>query len=138
MESDYDDIIDLPRPVSRFHKPMSMERRAAQFAPFAALTGHGDAIAETGRVTDCRIELSEYEQERLSLRLTMLMDSASHPKVVVRYFRPDARKAGGRYVEAGGRFSKILPDSQIMLLDSGVRIPLSDIVALEGDIFGVD
>ena len=89
--SRYDDIIDLPHYEPK-HKRMTMENRAAQFAPFAALTGHGAAIAETARLTDSMTELSADEQIRLSRILNYAYEK--HLEINLTYFIPDARKAG--------------------------------------------
>ena len=96
--SEYDDIIDLPRPKSR-HEPMPMSDRAAQFSPFATLTGYGDAIDETARLTDVRIELSEEERAELDYKQQYL-STLDAPTVSVTYFVPDERKSGGAYVTA--------------------------------------
>ena len=132
MDRNYDDIINLPRPVSRFHKPMPLEKRAGQFAPFAALTGHGDAISDTGRVVDSRIELSDHEQQRLSdsLRHIMAVPECKRPLVTVRYFMPDEHKEGGSYLDACGRISKIDADMAVLVFESGLRINLADICAI--------
>ena len=92
----YDDIIDLPHHVSARHHPMPMIDRAAQFSPFAALSGHGDAIAETARLTDARRELDEETQAQLNERIALLAQAApQRPIVRVTWFQPDAHKEGG-------------------------------------------
>lgn len=96
MIEDYSDIINLPHHVSRNHPQMPMEARAAQFAPFAALTGYDAVIHETARLTDRQVELEEYDNERLNRIFSELMDSLEeHPVVTVSYFKPDEHKAGG-------------------------------------------
>lgn len=103
----YDDIINLGRPRSGNHRPMSLEARAAQFAPFAALSGHEDAIAETARLTSRRIELSPDESALLSHRLAVAVAHIdSRPTLRVIYFRPDLRKTGGIYVSVTGPLIK--------------------------------
>ena len=94
----YSDIINLPHPESRTHPRMPRSDRAAQFAPFAALTGYDDAVAEAGRLTSSKIELDENELERLDRALAYLTEhQAAHPAVTVTYFVPDDKKSGGAY-----------------------------------------
>lgn len=128
----YDDIIMLPHPVSSVHPAMPVAERAAQFMPFAALTGYGDAISETGRLTEERIELDEDECAIIDQRLRMLQEKAARrPEVSVTYFRPDARKAGGAYVTVTGRLKKIDVYQRGLIMEDGTRIPLDEIVGLE-------
>ena len=104
MTHRYDDIIDLPHPTSKKHPRMPVRDRAAIFSPFAALAGHGAAIAETARLTQRRIELDEDGKALLDERQRILEEAAaSHPEVTVTYFQPDAKKEGGRYVTVTGR-----------------------------------
>ena len=92
----YGDIIDLPHHVSNVHPQMPLEERAVQFSPFAALTGHGDAIRETARFTDAFVELDEDRRESLDEKLFILQEHIrEQPQVTITFFRPDARKAGG-------------------------------------------
>ncbi|MDD3336464.1 MAG: hypothetical protein PHI98_13275 [Eubacteriales bacterium] len=94
----YDDIIHLKRPISQRHPPMSIQNRAAQFAPFAALTGHESAIIETARLTDRRITLTEEEKQRLNDKLLLIQEqSDDFADVLITYFVPDPKKAGGAY-----------------------------------------
>ena len=96
MTEDYSDIINLPHHVSHNHPQMPMMARAAQFAPFAALTGYDAVIHETARQTDKQVELEEYDNERLNRIFSELMDSLEeHPVVTVSYFKPDEHKADG-------------------------------------------
>lgn len=119
--SRYDDIIDLPHYEPK-HKRMTMENRAAQFAPFAALTGHGAAIAETARQTDNMTELSADEQLRLSRIINYAYEK--HAKVCLTYFLPDSRKTGGRYENVNGIIKKIDDTERIIILSNGSIIPL--------------
>ena len=108
MSGPYDDIINLPHPVSQRHPQMSMHDRAAQFSPFAALTGHGAAIAETERETDAWADLEEDERENLNRQLCLLRDHLEEqPQVAITYFAPDSRKAGGAYVTVRGIVRKM-------------------------------
>lgn len=136
MRGNYDDIMDLPHHVSAVRRPMSMEERAAQFSPFAALTGYGDAIRETGRITGEKRELSEEEREILDRKQNRLLAvRGERPEITVTYFVPDGKKEGGSYVTETGRFGKIDRYGRYLQLDSGIRIPLDNIARLEGSLF---
>lgn len=134
--SEYDDIINLPHHVSKKRTPMSMHDRAAQFSPFAALTGHGAAINETARYTDRRPEPDEDMLNALNIRFHILSEHIDEtPQVSVTYFIPDERKAGGMCVTETGIVRKIREYERILILDSGAEIPLDDILTIDGDIF---
>lgn len=130
MNGRYDDIIDLPHPVSQCHPQMPLADRAAQFSPFAALTGLDAALQETARLTDQRITLDEYEQAELDKTLQALREAApQHPAVEITYFQPDARKAGGQYVTSVGHVKRIAEYEQQLILTEGTSIPLAGIIA---------
>lgn len=132
----YDDIIHLPHHVSTVHTHMSLHDRAAQFLPFAALTGYEDAIKETGRLTQERITLSESEIEILNERLRILAKkSDSHPKMSVTYFVPDEKKAGGAYETAEGYVKRIDEYRRVLVMTDGLQIAMEDIIELDGEIF---
>lgn len=132
----YDDIINLPHHVSATRPRMSMIDRAAQFSPFAALTGYDAAIKETGRLTDQRIELSEDSRAVLDRKQQLLVDNlADRPEVSVTYFVPDERKAGGTYVTVTGRVKKIDDYQRLLLLTDGTKIPLDEILDMESELF---
>lgn len=134
----YDDIINLPHHVSPTRPRMSMIDRAAQFSPFAALTGYDAAIKETGRLTDERIELSEESRAVLDRKQQLLLDNlADHPEVSVTYFVPDERKSGGAYVTATGQVKKVDEFERLLILTDGTKIPLDEIQDLTGEIFRV-
>lgn len=109
----YDDIIHLPHHVSSVHPPMSLQNRAAQFSPFAALTGYEDQICEAARLTDTRIDLSESMKELLDEKLQMIQEQleagrgTARPYVSITYFQPDMQKEGGEYVTLQGAVKKI-------------------------------
>ncbi len=127
----YDDIIDLPHHVSKTHSQMPLSDRAAQFAPFAALTAHGEAVKETARLTDERIELDEDCRAALDLKLLQIhRQQAAHPSVTITYFVPDRQKAGGAYVEAAGRVKKIDEYERAVILTDGTKIPADEIIDL--------
>lgn len=126
--TEYDDIIGLPRPKSK-HEPMPMSDRAAQFSPFAALTGYGDAIDETARLTDARIELSEEERAELDYKQQHL-STLDSPTVTVTYFVPDERKSGGAYVTHTGVLKRVDEVERMMVFIDGVRIPIAEIISI--------
>ena len=123
----YADIINLPHHVSRTHPQMSMADRAAQFSPFAALTGHDAAIAEAARLTDERPILDESVKQEIS-DLLQLASTDSNLVLNIVYFVPDTRKAGGSYAEITGHIKKIIPHEKLLIMDTGTRIPVEDIV----------
>lgn len=136
MSGPYDDIINLPHHVSTTHPQMSLANRAAQFSPFAALTGFEAAIAETGRLTDGRIELAEGTIAALDTKLGILADAMdTRPKIAVTYFQPDERKEGGAYVTATGSVKKIDDFERVIILVCGKKIAIADILEIEGEIF---
>ena len=131
----YEDIIGLPHPVSRRHPPMARQERAAQFAPFAALTGHDEAIAET-RQTDNQPVLSEDAQTALDARLRLLAGRLEeHPTVTATYFLPDEKKAGGACVTVSGQVLRLREFPPALCLAGGAEIPLSALLALEGPLW---
>ena len=130
----YEDIIHLARPVSVRHKPMPAEARAAQFAPFAALTGYDSAIRETGRLTDEKIELDEEALTALDMKFQLLMKAIDEePEASVTYFKPDQRKDGGAYLTETGKIGKIDEYQRLVIMRSGVRIPMDDILQIDFD-----
>ena len=134
MSGPYDDMIDLPHPTSKKHPRMSIQNRAAIFSPFAALSGHGAAIAETARLTDRRMELDEDTKAELDRRQAVLLEHIDEqPEVTVTWFQPDERKDGGAYLTATGRLKKIDEMKRILSLQDGTSIPLEDVVGLESE-----
>lgn len=132
--SRYDDIIHLPHHVSKTRKPMPMINRAAQFAPFAALTGHDEAIAETARQTAPKRILSSDEQDRLSKSLTYVIDHISeHPNLTLTYFIPDTQKEGGRYVSTTGILRAYDDFEKRIVLEDGTVVLVETIVSISGD-----
>ena len=131
----YDDIINLPRPVSKKRSPMSNYDRAAQFSPFAALTGYDAVIDETGRLTDAQIELDEGGKQLLDEKLQRIRGLLpEQPRVKLRVFCPDARKQGGAYEEITGRVRKIDPVARSLVLTGGEVIPIDRIYGIECDV----
>ena len=131
MNNRYDEIMGLPHHVSKTRPQMPMSDRAAQFAPFAALTGYDSAIKETGRLTDERIELDEEALTALDRKYQLLIEALDDaPEVTIIYFRPDERKAGGQYVSATGTVKKVDTFGRRILLQDGTRIPLDSVYDL--------
>ena len=134
----YEDIINLPHHVSLIRPKMPMSDRAAQFAPFAALTGYDAAIKETGRLTDERIELDVEALSALDMKYQLLMEALDEaPEVIITYFRPDERKAGGKYVSAVGAVKKIDDFERRITMQDGAKIPMDDVLSIEGELFSV-
>lgn len=121
----YDDIINLPHHVSDYHKPMPMANRGAQFAPFAALSGHEDAIAEKIRLTEAFRELSDDEKNQLSRKLNYAIGNLS--QIEITYFVPDKTKAGGSYKSVTGRIKKWDENDNALVLRDGKIIQISQI-----------
>ena len=131
MSNQYDDIIHLSRPVSAKRARMSMVDRGAQFSPFAALVGYDAAIAETARLTDFRMELTEGAKLELNEQLRILAESVrQRPEVSVLWFLPDERKSGGSYVRTGGRVKKVDVYREMLVLEE-LEIPFGSIYELE-------
>lgn len=132
----YDDIIGLPHPTSPRHPRMAAIDRAAQFSPFAALTGYDAAIRETARVTGDRIELTEESRAALDRKQNMLVDIMhERPEISVTFFVPDGRKDGGAYTTVTGRVRRIDPVARVMVMTDGRKIALDDITELQGECF---
>lgn len=131
MKKPYDDILHMPHHVSQNHPQMSMRDRAAQFSPFAALTGYEDAIGETGRLTEQKRELSEHEQAELNLRLNILaVKLKENPEISIEYFVPDERKVGGAYVIISGKVAKLSLSDRTIVMEDGSVIRIGDIVEI--------
>ena len=129
--SGYDDIIHLPRHASSKRRQMSQHDRAAQFAPFAALTGYDGAVEETARLTQQRVELDENEKQLLNARLqTIEAHLGEDFQVNITYFIPDSRKNGGSYHTETGFVRKILLTEQQLQMSSGIKIPIHEILSI--------
>ena len=132
----YDDIINLPHHISKKHPQMSIYERAAQFAPFAALVGYEDAVEETARITDKRIELNEEEKNILDMKLQMLIEQIKvqiYPNITIMYFIPDLKKDGGKYIRISGKIKKIDEFKNLIILDDKTEIPIRDIISISGE-----
>ena len=136
MNRKYNEIMGLPHHVSKTRSQMPMSDRAAQFAPFAALTGYDSAIKETGRLTDERIELDVEALSALDMKYQLLMEALDEaPEVTITYFQPDERKAGGKYVSAVGAVKKIDDFERRITMRDGTRIPTDDVLSIDGELF---
>lgn len=134
MKGPYDDIIHMPHHVSAARKRMAPLDRAAQFSPFAALTGYDEAIRETGRLTDNAVDLDVDGKAILNEKLQRLYElQAAQPEVTVTYFVPDQRKDGGAYTTATGKVKKLDPYAQTLLLTDGTEIRFQRILELDGE-----
>ncbi len=124
----YDDVINRQHPTSKKHPRMSRMNRAAQFAPFAALTGYEKSIEETARLTDRRIELSEYEIEELNAKLNFIQEHIKErPEVTITYFQPDERKEGGAYITVTGKVRRIDKFNQIIIFENSMEITMEKV-----------
>ena len=136
LASKYEEIMKHPHHVSKTRPQMPMSDRAAQFAPFAALTGYDSAIKETGRLTDERIKLDEEALTALDMKYQLLMDTFDDaPEVTITYFQPDERKAGGKYVSATGAVKKVDDFERRITMRDGTRIPMDDVLSIDGELF---
>ena len=130
---DYTDIIHLPHPEPKNHPRMPMEARAAQFAPFAALTGYDAVISETARLTDPQEVLDEEQQQLLNRQFLLLLEHiAEHPTVTITYFVADEKKAGGSYQSVTGHVKRYDDYLQQLIMSDGRQIPLHDIIEIKG------
>jgi len=132
-----DDIINLPHHTSASRPHMSAHDRAAQFSPFAALTGYDSAITETARITDKRAELDEYTKADLNGKLCMIQEQMDEqPEISIIYFQRDNKKSGGAYITTTGCVKKIDEYERTVVMRDATRIPIEDIYAIEGEMFG--
>lgn len=134
MDKRYEEIINMERPVSEKHEKMSRLDRAAQFAPYSALSGYEDAVKETARLTDSKTELDEYEKERINNTLTSLLSASPDVKIAMTFFRKDKKKSGGAYVTVTGEIGKIDEATQEITLVGGAPISFDNIM----DIYEID
>ena len=136
MDKDYDDIINLPHYISKKHPQMSIEARSAQFAPFSALTGYDEAIKETARLTDKRIEIDDGLKIILNNKLQYVLEKIKlKPEIIFTYFVYEDKKIGGKYVEKIGVVKKIdMVEQYVMLIDK-TKIPILEIINITGEIF---
>ena len=135
-EIKYADIIGLPHHTSPTRPRMSVSARAAQFAPFAALTGYGEAVDETARLTDDMIVLDENAKAMLDGKLQIIAEHiGGHPEVTITYFEPDKKKSGGAYISVTGRVKEIDEYERVVKLCDGVKIPIEQIYGITSELF---
>ena len=136
MTDNYDDSIHLPRHVSKRHPQMSLYNRAAQFAPFSALTGYGDAIAEAARQTNPKIEIMEDDRQLMDRKLLILSSHLEEePTISITIFQPDSRKSGGHYLTITGIVKAIRTNERVIIMKDRKKISIDAIVGLEGEVF---
>lgn len=137
-EQKYDGIIDRPHHISKRHPQLGNDSYAAQFSPFAALTGYDRIVAETARLTDERVELGETDMEILSAKLQILSDRfKEQPEITVTYFKPDEKKAGGAYLQKTAQLKRVDDVGRLLHFTDGSNLPIDDITDLQGEIFRV-
>ncbi|HJB29539.1 MAG TPA: YolD-like family protein [Candidatus Blautia faecavium] len=136
MDQKYKDMLDMPHHVSVTHPQMSMDRRAAQFSPFAALTGYGNAVEEAARLTDQKAELTDELLDMINRQLTLLSRHLQEKPVIrITYFQMDDRKDGGSYTTVTGIVKKIDKITKMITMDNGTEIPMGEISAINGELF---
>lgn len=125
---EYEDIINLPRHISKKHPQMSLEVRSAQFAPFSALTGYDEQIQETSRITNKKKGINEEMKMILDEKLQIIQQEINKkPKITVTYFIPDSKKDGGKYATITGKVIKIDKFKQLIILENKIEIPIKEI-----------
>lgn len=134
-DRNYDDIIDLPHHVSKTHKQMSIIDRAAQFSPFAALTGYDDVIKETARKTEKKIILSDNQIAILNEKLLILSECKIQPLVTIIYFKKDKRKEGGKYLKIDGKIKRFDDVNKTIVLVDKTTISINDLFDIKSDLF---
>lgn len=136
FDDNYDDMLDMPHHVSKVHPQMTMQQRAAQFSPFAALSGHGEAVQEAQRLTDDKLDLDERQKIELDEKLQILLQHLKEqPKLHIVYFIPDDKKAGGEYVSKEGKTRKFDPYEKTLIMADGTKIAIDQISELNGELF---
>ena len=136
MKNPYEDMLLLSPPVSQKHPKMSMLQRAAQFSPFAALTGYEEAVEETARHTDEKAELSEYQIAVINNKLNVALEKKDqNPVLNITFFKPDTRKQGGDYITISGVIKKVDEITHDIVLKNGFQIPVNLIYDISGEIF---
>ena len=127
----YDDIIDLPHHVSKTRKPMSLYNRAAQFAPFAALTGYDDAIEETARLTETKVELSDKLKNDLNQKINFIKNNIKvHPEITIKYFVRDNKKSGGIYKSLTSIIKKVDDFNKCLIFADNTNVYFDDIISI--------
>lgn len=129
MSDDYKDIISLPRHISKYRRPMEMAKRAAQFAPFAALAGFEEEISEVARLTEARADIADHQEEIISRNLSYIKENiGSKPEATLTYFKEDDLKEGGSYISLSGRIKEISQDEKVLIFEDGTKVRIADLV----------
>ncbi len=132
----YEDIVNLPRHISKVHPQATMADRAARFSPFAAISGYEDMVKEAARVTEERIDITDATKELLNEKLNMIIEFLDEePEVTITYFEPDKKKDGGAYVSITGTVKRIDEYERIVLMSDDKKIRIDEIYAIESDLF---
>lgn len=127
----YDDIINLPHHVSKTRNPMSLYNRAAQFAPFAALTGYDDAIEETARLTETKVELSDELKNDLNQKINFIKNNIKvHPEITIKYFVRDNKKSGGIYKSLTSIIKKVDDFNKCFIFADNTNVYFDDIISI--------
>ncbi len=136
MSDKYKDIINLPHYTSKTRTRMSRFNRAAQFSPFAALTGYEDAVKETARFTNERVELDEYHISMINNKLSLALEKKDmKPFLSITFFRPDIRKKGGEYLTVSGVIRRVDEIKRSLVMEDGTIIPINNIYDIDSEIF---
>ena len=130
MNEKYEKIINLPHHVSKTRTPMLKEDRAAQFAPYSALSGYEDAVEETARLTDKKHELDDYEKEKINAALTDLLNFDEDKTATITFFLPDKRKKGGSYITTTGQIGSFDEIKREITMTTGRIIKIDDIMKI--------
>lgn len=132
----YEDIVNLPRHISKVHPQATMADRAARFSPFAAISGYEDMVKEAARVTEERIDITDATKELLNEKLNMIIEFVDEaPEVTITYFEPDKKKDGGAYISITGTVKRIDEYERIVLMSDDKKIRIDEIYAIESDLF---
>ncbi len=132
----YEDIVNLPRHISKVHPQATMADRAARFSPFAAISGYEDMVKEAARVTEERIDITDATKELLNEKLNMIIEFLDEePEVAITYFEPDKKKDGGAYISITGTVKRIDEYERIVLMSDDKKIRIDEIYAIESDLF---
>ena len=132
----YEDIVNIPRHISKVHPQATMADRAARFSPFAAISGYEDMIKEAARVTEERIDITDATKELLNEKLNMIVEFLDEePEVTITYFEPDKKKDGGAYLSITGTVKRIDEYERIVLMTNEMKIKIDEIYAIESDLF---
>lgn len=139
MKNNYEDIIYLPHYEPKNHARMSSYNRAAQFAPFAALTGYEDQVKEVARLTEKKVDIDEELRNDINNKLQIIqMNIKLKTKVTITYFAQDKRKSGGAYITITGNVKKVDSIEEQIVMDDNQKIPMNDVLSIVGDFLRIE